>query len=162
MGTKGLLSTHCRNAMDGISVLTQEMKSDRFVANLIGELFEAITPGERFRLLSALKLPRSRLVLAGAVSAGVAGNVTRSSARSDDGGIVGVETTVLIEPADVIRLAESALQAGDGVLENVVQAMLGSPVALGTASLAMLVAICMRRSRSRREPLRLVGRGAND
>lgn len=117
------------------------------VAQLVGRVYEAAPPAERSRLISYLLQPLGALALVS-----VANGIFASIRFNSDWSMVQgrLENAKRVQASDVVALADRVQQVSVTALDGLTRIVSGSPVMASSAAAALLVAVLIQHSRSRR------------
>jgi hypothetical protein len=122
-------------------------QSNGDIAHLVGEVFESAPPVERAQLLEHLLRPLGVLSLV-AVANGVFAKVLFQNPGRDLH--VRIEDAQRIQASDVVALADFAQQVSIEAFDGLSKLLAAWPAMAGSAAVAVLIAILVRRTRSRR------------
>jgi hypothetical protein len=127
------------------------------IAQLVAQVYETSPPALRINLLEQLLKPLGVLSLV-AIADGIFAKIRFSS------GVAGLpirfEDVQKVQANDVIALVERVQQGGVGYVDGLVNMLTVSPVVVGSAAAALLVAVLMQRARTRRADDRAINDSA--
>ncbi len=121
---------------------------DPSVPTLIGQVYESAPPSLRARILEQLMRPLGILSLM-AIANGVFASI-----RLRNGSIephVGLQDATMIQPSDVVKLADWVQQASVEALEGLTQLLSSSSVLTKSTAAAVLISLLMQRAKNRVE-----------
>lgn len=121
--------------------------SDISIPQLVGEVFDAAPLAERKRLIGYLMRPLGVLSLV-AVANGIFAKARFRSTWPDMQ--LRLEDVSNVQPSDVVALVDRVQQVSVEAVDGLAQLLAASPVLSGSAAAAVLVAVLLQRSRSRR------------
>ncbi|WP_431275954.1 hypothetical protein ACQ858_06625 [Variovorax ureilyticus] len=125
---------------------TPELGSDEAIPILVAEVFEEAPPAERCSLVEMLMRPLGVLSLV-AIANGIFAKIRFRSAGQEPG--VRFEDIQNVHAADVVALVHHAQQVSVETVDGLAQLLVSSPGVAGSAAATLLIALLVRRARSR-------------
>lgn len=128
------------------SQTTPELGSDEAIPILVAEVFEAAPPAERCSLVEMLMRPLGVLSLV-AIANGIFAKIRFRNAGQEPR--VRFEDIQNVHAADVIALVHHAQQVSVETVDGLAQLLVSSGGLAGSAAATLLIALLVRRARSR-------------
>lgn len=136
-----------REEHDEVSGVPANAVSDISIPRLVGQVYEAAPATERARMLEHLLRPLGVLALA-AVANGVFAKIRFLSGWPDLS--IRPEHAEVVRTDDVVALVDYVQQASTEIIDGLVHLVSASSVMTGSAAATVLVAVLLKRARSRR------------
>ena len=139
------------NSKESLEVLPAQeadcQASDITIAQLVGEVYEAVPAVEKIRLLEQLLRPLGVLALV-AVANGIFARIRFRGGWPQLH--VRLEDTHQVRASDVITLVDYVQQVSVDAVDGLAHLLAGSPTLAGSAAAALLVTVLTRRAQTRR------------
>lgn len=120
------------------------------VPGLIGQVYDSAPPGLRARMLEHLMRPLGILSLM-TIANGVFAGIRLRHPASDPK--VGLDDASVIQPGDVVKLADWVQQVSVEAIDGLTQLLLSSPALTRSAAAAVLLSLLVQMSKQRRDRL---------